>query len=66
MSKNRVIGDSNSLIWHLSEDLKRFKILTEFACNIFSFIWSEASVKAFPIFPSSLDVEDRLSDLLLF
>ena len=28
MSKNRVIGDSNSLIWHLPEDLKRFKKLT--------------------------------------
>jgi len=28
MSKNRVIGDSNRLIWHLPEDLKRFKELT--------------------------------------
>lgn len=28
MSKNRVIGDSNTLIWHLPEDLKRFKELT--------------------------------------
>mgnify|MGYP000063687731 CR=1 FL=1 len=28
MSKNRVIGDSNALIWHLPEDLKRFKQLT--------------------------------------
>ena len=28
MSKNRVIGDSNTLIWHLPEDLKRFKQLT--------------------------------------
>ena len=28
MSKNRVIGDSNSLIWHLPADLKRFKELT--------------------------------------
>lgn len=28
MSKNRVIGDSNTLIWHLPEDLKRFKKLT--------------------------------------
>ena len=28
MSKNKVIGDSNSLIWHLPEDLKRFKQLT--------------------------------------
>ena len=27
-SKNRVIGDSNSLIWHLPADLKRFKELT--------------------------------------
>jgi len=27
-SKNRVIGDSNSLIWHLPSDLKRFKELT--------------------------------------
>ena len=27
-SKNRVIGDSNSLIWHLPADLKRFKGLT--------------------------------------
>jgi dihydrofolate reductase len=28
MSKNRVIGNSNTLIWHLPEDLKRFKQLT--------------------------------------
>lgn len=28
MSKNRVIGDSNTLIWHLPEDLKRFRQLT--------------------------------------
>lgn len=28
MSKNRVIGDSNTLIWHLPEDLKRFRNLT--------------------------------------
>ena len=28
MSKNRVIGNSNTLIWHLPEDLKRFKELT--------------------------------------
>lgn len=28
MSKNRVIGDSNSLIWSLPNDLKRFKQLT--------------------------------------
>lgn len=28
MSKNRVIGDSNTLIWHLPEDLKRFRTLT--------------------------------------
>ena len=28
MSKNRVIGDSNTLIWHLPEDLKRFRKLT--------------------------------------
>lgn len=28
MSKNRVIGDSNALIWHLPEDLKRFRNLT--------------------------------------
>ncbi len=27
-SKNGVIGDSNKLIWHLPEDLKRFKSLT--------------------------------------
>jgi dihydrofolate reductase len=27
-SKNRVIGDSNSLIWYLPADLKRFKELT--------------------------------------
>jgi dihydrofolate reductase len=27
-SKNRVIGDSNSLIWHLPADLKRFKEIT--------------------------------------
>ena len=28
MSKNRVIGNANTLIWHLPEDLKRFKQLT--------------------------------------
>lgn len=28
MSKNRVIGNNNTLIWHLPEDLKRFKALT--------------------------------------
>jgi dihydrofolate reductase len=28
MSKNRVIGVKNSLPWHISEDLKRFKRLT--------------------------------------
>lgn len=28
MSKNRVIGKNNSLIWHLPNDLKRFKKLT--------------------------------------
>ena len=28
MSKNRVIGNNNSLIWHLPDDLKRFKELT--------------------------------------
>jgi len=27
-SKNRVIGDSNRLIWHLPADLKRFKEIT--------------------------------------
>ena len=28
MSKNRVIGKDNKLIWHLPEDLKRFKNIT--------------------------------------
>lgn len=28
ISKNRVIGKDNSLIWHIPEDLKRFKELT--------------------------------------
>jgi len=28
ISKNRVIGDSNKLIWHLPADLKRFKEIT--------------------------------------
>ena len=28
MSKNRVIGNNNTLIWHLPEDLRRFKDLT--------------------------------------
>jgi len=28
MASNRVIGDHNTLPWHLSEDLKRFKSLT--------------------------------------
>lgn len=28
MSKNNVIGRNNKLIWHLPEDLKRFKTLT--------------------------------------
>ena len=28
-AKNNIIGKDNSLIWHLPEDLKRFKALTE-------------------------------------
>lgn len=28
MSENNIIGNNNELIWHLSEDLKRFKRLT--------------------------------------
>tara|TARA_R110002072_G_scaffold19826_5_gene73051 strand:- start:483 stop:971 length:489 start_codon:yes stop_codon:yes gene_type:complete len=28
MSKNRIIGNNNELIWHLPADLKRFKSLT--------------------------------------
>ncbi len=28
LAKNRVIGKDNKLIWHISEDLKRFKTLT--------------------------------------
>ncbi len=28
ISKNRIIGDSNKLIWHLPADLKRFKEVT--------------------------------------
>ena len=28
VSKNGVIGNDNKLIWHLPEDLKRFKKLT--------------------------------------
>ena len=28
ISKNRVIGNNNELIWKLSSDLKRFKDLT--------------------------------------
>ena len=28
LAKNRVIGKDNQLIWHISEDLKRFKNLT--------------------------------------
>ena len=28
MANNRVIGDGNSLIWHLPDDLKRVKALT--------------------------------------
>src|SRR5260221_12973355 len=28
MAKNRVIGANNALPWHLSVDLKRFKVLT--------------------------------------
>ena len=28
VAKNNVIGKNNKLIWHLPEDLKRFKILT--------------------------------------
>ena len=28
MANNRVIGDGNSLIWHLPGDLKRVKALT--------------------------------------
>lgn len=29
MSRNRVIGRNNSLPWHIPDDLRRFKILTE-------------------------------------
>lgn len=29
VAENRVIGKDNQLIWHISEDLKRFKRLTE-------------------------------------
>ena len=28
MAENRVIGNNNALIWHIPEDLKRFKALT--------------------------------------
>ncbi len=28
LAKNRIIGKDNKLIWHISEDLKRFKTLT--------------------------------------
>ena len=28
-AKNNIIGKNNALIWHLPEDLKRFKTLTE-------------------------------------
>lgn len=28
ISKNHAIGKDNKLIWHLPEDLKRFKMLT--------------------------------------
>ena len=29
IAKNNVIGKDNKLIWHLPEDLKRFKLLTQ-------------------------------------
>lgn len=28
-AKNNIIGKDNKLLWHLSDDLKRFKVLTE-------------------------------------
>ena len=28
-AKNNIIGKDNKLLWHLSDDLKRFRALTE-------------------------------------
>jgi dihydrofolate reductase len=34
VSKNGVIGGDNSLIWHLPNDLKRFKQITSGSCVV--------------------------------
>jgi dihydrofolate reductase len=34
IAENNVIGKDNSLLWHISDDLKRFKTLTENHCVV--------------------------------
>lgn len=49
MNNKRVIGDNGSIPWHSSEDLKRFKLLTE-RCPVIMgrFTWESLPVKPLP------------------
>jgi dihydrofolate reductase len=47
VSQNNVIGKNNSLIWHISEDLKRFKSLT----NGHTIIMGRKTYESLPIKP---------------
>ena len=48
MSENRVIGIDNTLPWHLSADLKRFKEITTGHCIIMGRLTFESIGKALP------------------
>jgi len=47
-SENNALGNNNQLIWHLSEDLKRFKKLTQGHCIIMGRKTFESLPKALP------------------
>ena len=48
IAENNVIGNNNQLIWHISEDLKRFKALTTGHCIIMGRKTFESIGKALP------------------
>ncbi|HOP04329.1 MAG TPA: dihydrofolate reductase [Tenuifilaceae bacterium] len=48
IAENNVIGKNNQLIWHISEDLKRFKLLTTGHCIIMGRKTFESIGKALP------------------
>lgn len=49
MNKKRVIGNNNSIPWHSSKDLKRFKLLTQNCPVIMGrFTWESLPVKPLP------------------